>query len=89
MQITGHKNVETITSYDSKLSFEEQKQYSNILTGSAMTACSNAVSSTGGNPTCSTAVSNESQPQESATTPNMGALFHGATFNNCTFNLKC
>ena len=34
MQVTGHRSIASITTYDSKISFEEQRQYSNILTGS-------------------------------------------------------
>ena len=92
MQVTGHQSIASIPTYDNKLSFEEQRQYNNILTGSsaAMTACSSkAMTSTQAESAYTAATASvDTQPQETATSPNMCAMFRGATFNNCTFNLK-
>ena len=83
MQITGHRNISSVTSYDRKLSLNEQISFSKILTGGSSAIPCNTVSINESRP------SSESRVQETAARPDFSNLFSGASFNNCTFNFSC
>ena len=83
IQFTGHINISSITSYDSKLCLNEQTSFSKILTGGSSAIPCKTVSIN------ESRTSSESRVQETAARPDFSNLLSGASFNNCTFNCSC
>ena len=79
-QISGHKKLESLASYD-VASIKQQKKMSNVISvGDEGSSTSNKDENT-----MCPSISNEMlKPWDPVT----NTLFHGTTFNNCTFNIE-